>query len=171
MIASTMKCASFARTAAAAVLLLLPGHLVTCQRASALTATQVQDFNELSKGVGTVELSPYTASKLFLYGKAAMVVAPGPSSAAMIAAARLGKGRIIHFSHEGMLGAAITNTGLGRMLLNAARWASGKTSSIRVAGLDAFGAEIAARLAKVCATCQDGVGLGRPTAIVISRTW
>lgn len=166
-----MKRNAFAMAAAAAVLLLLPGHLVSCQRVSPLTPTQVQDFKNLSNGVGTVELSPYTASKLFLYGNAAMVVAPGPSSAAMVAAARLGKGRIVQFSHEGMLDVPITNTGLGRLILNAARWASGKTSSIRVAGLDDFGAEIASRLAKVCATCQDGVGLSRPTAIVMSRTW
>jgi hypothetical protein len=69
----------------------------------------------------------------------------------LISAARYGSGRVIHFGHEAMLGAPLSpsTSGLARLLLNAASWASGTSFPIRVAGSTSWAANIAASLAAV----------------------
>lgn len=95
-------------------------------------ADPARDAAELLAGVQAVA-SPGSPGTLAVFGDAAFVVAAGRVRdgvmAPVIAAARLGSGRIVAFAHTGYfdpgaLGAADT----GRFVANAVRWAAGRAA-------------------------------------------
>ena len=130
--------------------LLLLAHQARSQRIQTLTPGQLQDWRSLATGVGEVLASGISCSQQLLYGNGTMALAVDGSGQPFISAARIGSGRVAVFGHEGMLApSGASSSGLGRLVLNAATWASGRASAIRVAGSSSWGAEVAAQLAQV----------------------
>jgi hypothetical protein len=121
---------------------------ISCQKSQTLTAQQLRDWAALANGVGKFPGSDQTASRLLAFGNGTLIVALDGTSVS-VAAARFGAGRLVHFGHEGFLGYPAATSGTGRLLINALKWTSGKSTSIRVAGTSQWGADIAAALAKV----------------------
>lgn len=74
--------------------------------------------------------SSWSASRHYLFGPAMAIVNIGGTTP-IVSATVWGDGVAIHFGHEGMLGACCADTGLGRLLLNAAEWAAGAPSAAR----------------------------------------
>jgi hypothetical protein len=96
-----------------------------------------------------LHLSAWLASRQCLNGNKAFAVAVDGDRLPFISAARFGNDRVISFGHsEAMLGVAST-TELFKLVRSSAVWASGKTYGIRIAGLDSWGSNIAASIAKV----------------------
>ncbi len=124
---------------------LLLAHHSSCQQ---LSSTQAQDLTSIASGVGAVATSAWYASRQCLYGTEAFAVAVDEDKLPFISAARYGSGRVIHFGHEGMLGAA-TSSELFKLIRNSSVWASSKTSGIRIAGMDSWTSGIASSIAAV----------------------
>lgn len=127
------------------VLALLPAFPVNCQQ---LSSIQAQDFASITSTVGTIGTAAWYASRQCLYGLEAFAVAVDGDNLPLISAARFGSGRVIHFGHEGMLGAS-TSSQLFKLVRNGAVWSSSKQSGIRIAGLDAWTSGVAASIADV----------------------
>lgn len=85
----------------------------------------------LVEGVGEIA-APGWPGQLCVFGPEAEAVVVGKSSGAeapVVAAAQLGAGRLVLFGHDGYFGReALKTADTGRLLLNAVRWASGKTA-------------------------------------------
>ena len=94
---------------------------------------------------GVAEIaSPGIPGPVCLLGDQAFAVVMGSVDgrpAPVVAAGRLGKGRVVAFGHEGYFG-DLKTADTGRLLLNAARWAAGKTESKELprVGVRGFGA-------------------------------
>ncbi len=91
-----------------------------------------RDVTELLAGVSAVA-SPGSPGTLAVFGDAAFPVVAGRVRdgvlAPVIAAARMGSGRIVAFGHTGYFDAAALGTAdTGRFVVNAVRWAAGRTS-------------------------------------------
>ena len=66
----------------------------------------------------------------------AVVVLPA-SQAAVVSATSYGLGRVVHFGHEAMLTVCCGASGLPRLVLNAAKWAAGNRTTVRVGQVSA----------------------------------
>lgn len=108
---------------------------------------QGQYRKALLSGVATVA-APGAGGALSVFGQDAFVVVAGGAEGALrepvVAAATLGKGRVVAFGHESYFKApALAQKDTGRLILNAVRWAGGKAAAPRIAvrgqgGLPAF---------------------------------
>jgi len=120
-----------------------------------------EDLNALLDGVAQIG-APGAPGTLCVFGEKAFGVVTGGAGrsihAPLVAAARMGKGRVVAFGHDGYFGqGALAVADTGRLMLNAVRWAAGKHAP-RVAvhgqpGLLAF-----LQKQKLHATALDGAG-------------
>ena len=95
------------------------------------TSANEEDVRFLLDGVAEIA-APGVPGPLSVFSDRAFPVVVAPSGTAMepvVAAARLGSGRIVAFGHTGYLGGDKTcETGdTGRLLMNAIRWTAGRT--------------------------------------------
>ena len=98
----------------------------------AASTMTLADYQALAGGVGTVATESYYASRHYLSGHAMAVVVLNTSQAAVVSATTYGLGRVVHFGHEGMLTTCCGASGLPRLVLNAAKWAAGNRTTVRV---------------------------------------
>ncbi|KAI7843452.1 hypothetical protein COHA_002930 [Chlorella ohadii] len=84
------------------------------------------DYQALAAGVGTIATSGFLSSKIWLYGDTLAVATEGDNP--FIAAGTYGKGRVVVFGHEGMIGAA-QSSNLGKLVRNSVLWAAGSRAS------------------------------------------
>lgn len=105
------------------------------------------DLAQLVAGVGEIA-APGVPGPLCVFGEGAFPVVVGGAGADLfapvVAAGRLGAGRVLAFGHDGYFGAAtIAEADTGRLLANAVRWAGGQsgapTGGLRVGVLNRDG--------------------------------
>ncbi|RMH02779.1 MAG: hypothetical protein D6702_07720 [Planctomycetota bacterium] len=82
------------------------------------------DRAELLAGVETLE-QVGLPGPVVVFGPAAFAVLTSADGQAVVAAARYGAGRVVAFGHSGYLAEAPPDSGRGRLLTNAFRWAAG----------------------------------------------
>ncbi|MBM4086380.1 MAG: hypothetical protein FJ272_16465, partial [Planctomycetes bacterium] len=86
------------------------------------------DLASLLDGVTEIA-APGVPGSLCVFGEQAFPVVTGKAGKfqePVVAAARLGAGRVVAFGHDGYLNAdALAAAGTGRLMLNAVRWAGG----------------------------------------------
>ncbi len=107
--------------------------LVLLVPAAAARAAE-DDLAALLDGVKAIGV-PGVPGTIRVFGKDAFPVVtatigeqPGP----VVAATRLGRGRVVMFAHNGYFGNLFTKAGTGRLLVNACRWASGRRKAMRI---------------------------------------
>jgi Peptidase M60, enhancin and enhancin-like/N-terminal domain of M60-like peptidases len=111
-------------------ILLSATALVTLCALSARAAAADADLDTLLAGVKDIA-APGTPGSLCVFGKNAFPVLVGgagrKAQQAVVAAARLGKGRAVVFAHNGYFGAEALAVGdTGRLMVNATRWLGGR---------------------------------------------
>lgn len=107
------------------------------------TRGESADQARLIEGVGRIN-APGSPGSLAVFSPTASVVVAGKTGAgadvAVVAAGQLGRGRIVAFAHDGYLGDQARGAAdTGKLLLNAARWASGGKAKPRVGLVDGHG--------------------------------
>ncbi len=146
-------------------------HLLRCNvlwaaLGVALGAQTRSDVDALLSGVKAIA-APGTPGPLVVFGESAFAVAlwsNGARDEAAVAAARMGKGRVVGFGHGGYFGKAAMDEGdTGRLVLNCVRWAAGDHATIAVLAVDL--PEIGARARAAGITVVDGHGLDWPSTI------
>ena len=151
-----------------------------------LTHAGEPDVRQLLDGVKEIA-APGAPGAVCVFGPQAFPVVAGGAGRGMqqavVGAARLGKGRIVAFGHDGYFGAqALAQADTGRLMANAVRWAAGGEAKPRVAvhrqgGLLAFlrskgiqaepldGADWAAKLTGFNVFCAHAAMLGDAAAL------
>ena len=135
-----------ARTACVTGLLLfLTGSLLGA--APEQSAARARDLEQLLNGVSGIH-APGIPGTVCAFGPQAFAVIAGKSGRAsgiVVAASRLGKGRVMAFGHDGYLTGTPPDTAdTGRLMLNAVRWLGGanartpRVGAINAAGLTSF---------------------------------
>ena len=106
--------------------------VLACAALGAASALNLADYQALAAGVGTVATGSFYASRQDLSGPSIAVAVLPTSQAAVVSATTYGLGRVVHFGHEGMLTTCCGASGLPRLVLNAAKWAAGNRTTVRV---------------------------------------
>lgn len=122
------------------MLFLLLGLLPVAAGAADPAVSADAERARLLEGVREIA-APGIPGSLAVYGPDAFPVAAGRTEgsrmAAVVAAARMGRGRIVAFGHDGYFGnAALRAADTGRLLTNSFRWAAGGKAAPRVAVVD-----------------------------------
>lgn len=114
----------------------------------------LNDYRALAAGVGTLATSGTYASPQLLFGSA-LAVAAAADGAPLVSVARYGQGVVVTFGHEGLLGADLANSAVGRLIANAALWAAGsRDEPVRVAASESSWASgVVARLVALVRAC------------------
>ena len=107
----------------------------------AASTMTLADYQALTAGVGSVATESFYASRHFVSGHAMAIVVAGNDKAAVVSATTHGLGRVVHTGHEAMLTVCCGSSGLPRLALNAARWAAGNRTTVRVGQVAADGME------------------------------
>ena len=114
----------------------VPALSAPLSHAPAADAAAASDRAALLAGVGTIA-APGIPGSVSVYGKDAFPVVLGRVGrhyAPVIAAGRLGRGRVVAFGHNGYFGKeALASGDTGRLFANAVRWAAGGKQTPRVA--------------------------------------
>lgn len=154
---------TFASTAALLALALAGGRgsaAAPCAlaRQAPPAADVAADRAALLGGVETLERLGVPGSIAVFGERAFAVLTGGEEPLAVVAAARLGAGRIVAFGHGAYLEAAVLGeegSGAGRLARNAVRWCAQDAEAPRVAALGTVPPPLAAALAR------EGIALGR----------
>ena len=113
---------------ALALIVCLAGPGVPCGSAGPSEPGRTRDVAQLLDGVKKIDV-PGVPGTISVFGEQAfpvVVAEVGGQPTPVVAAARLGKGRMVVLSHNGWFGGSLKKADTARLLCNACRWAAGK---------------------------------------------